>query len=184
MVQLREKSLDDRSIIERAVVLKRVCNEHGVPFILNDRPDLALAAGSDGVHVGQDDLRVSVVRKIVGQDAIVGLSTHCDEDLDGALNLSVDYISAGPMVETPTKPQRRGTGVAYAAHASSVMNKPVFATGGITGHQVHSLVKRGITRFVVVRALTQSSTPYETAREIRRAIELSMTTSQPDSLSK
>ncbi|MCL4445947.1 MAG: thiamine phosphate synthase [Actinobacteria bacterium] len=182
IVQLREKSLDDRSILRRAVLLKELCSELGVPFILNDRPDLALAAGADGVHVGQDDLPVAVARKIVGKDAIVGLSTHCDGDLEAALDQPVDYISAGPIVATPTKPGRSGTGTAYAVHASQVADVPVFVTGGVSADRVGELFALGITHFVSVRSLTESDNPFEEARKMRDAIEASIATSQANAL--
>ena len=91
-------------------VAAAVCRDHGVPFVLNDRPDLALEVGADGVHVGQDDAPVSLARRILGPDAIVGLSTHGPADLDGAAAEEVTYISAGPVEATPTKPGRPGTG--------------------------------------------------------------------------
>ena len=112
VVQLREKGLEARALLARARLVRRVCQHHGVPFILNDRPDLALEAEADGVHVGQDDAPPSLVRRILGPDAIVGLSTHAPNELDDALEEPlVDYLSAGPVTQTPTKPGRAAVGL-------------------------------------------------------------------------
>jgi len=113
IVQLREKRLEAGPLLERARVVRDVCTSAGVPFILNDRPDLALGVEADGVHVGQDDAPVDLARRILGPDRIVGLSTHGEDDLTGALGADVSYISAGPVEATPTKPGRASTGLGY-----------------------------------------------------------------------
>ena len=116
IVQLREKQLDDSALVRRATLMQRVCASEGVPFVLNDRPDLAAAMGADGVHVGQDDVPAAEARLTMGPGAIVGLSTHASDELAAALGdvpgrapAPVDYLSAGPVVATPTKPGRPGT---------------------------------------------------------------------------
>ena len=108
VVQLRDKELEAKPLLARARVVAAVCRELGVPFVLNDRPDLALEVGADGVHLGQDDAPVSLARRILGPDAIVGLSTHSEADLEAARAEDVNYISAGPVEATPTKPGRQG----------------------------------------------------------------------------
>src|SRR5687768_5167894 len=113
VVQLREKVLDARPLLARARLAAEVCADAGVPFILNDRPDLALECGAAGVHVGQDDAPPALARRLLGDDAVVGLSTHAPGELDAAADEPVDYVSAGPVVPTPTKPGRPGTGPAY-----------------------------------------------------------------------
>lgn len=171
IVQLREKHLDALPLLSRALLVHEVCADHGVPFLLNDRPDLALASGADGVHVGQDDVPPSVARRILGDDAIIGLSTHSEADLEAASEEPVDYLSAGPVVETPTKPGRPGTGTAYAALATARAGRPVFVTGGVTPSSVPELVASGVRRFVVVRWLTEAVDPQAAARLLRDAIE-------------
>jgi thiamine-phosphate pyrophosphorylase len=171
IVQLREKQLEAKPLLQRAALLRTVCADHGVPFILNDRPDLALEAGADGVHVGQDDAPAGLARRLLGPDAIVGLSTHSARDLEGALPEPVDYISAGPVEETPTKPGRPGTGLDYLALATERSAVPVFVTGGVTPERIAPLAAAGARHFVVVRYLTQSEHPADAARRLRQAID-------------
>lgn len=171
VVQLREKDLEARQLLERASVVRKVCADHGIPFILNDRPDLALEAGADGVHLGRDDAPCALARSILGSGAIIGHSTHSAEDLDDALTLPVDYLSAGPVVPTPTKPGRAGTGPDYLALASARSPWPVFVTGGVTPETVGPLVDAGARHFVVVRYLTTADDPEAAARALRAAID-------------
>lgn len=171
VVQLRDKTLDARPLLRRAGLARTVCRDLGVPFILNDRPDLALEAGADGVHVGQDDAPPALARRILGPEAIVGLSTHAPDQLELALGEPVDYLSAGPVVPTPTKPGRAGTGTEYAALATARAPKPVFVTGGVTPETVPDLAAAGVRRFVVVRWLTEAPDPQAAARQLRGAID-------------
>jgi thiamine-phosphate pyrophosphorylase len=171
IVQLRDKQLEAKPLLAQARVMRDVCADHGVPFILNDRPDLALEVEADGVHVGQDDAPVALARRLLGPGAIVGLSTHGPSDLKGAASESVSYISAGPVEATPTKPGRPGTGAAYAARAVAHSTVPVFVTGGVTPETIGPLAQMGLRHFVVVRYLTQSDDPAAAARRLRRAID-------------
>jgi len=136
IVQLREKYLDDAELVARASLVQRVCAAEGVPFVLNDRPDLAAAMGADGVHVGQDDMSATDARATVGNDTILGLSTH---------------LSAGPVVATPTKPGRPGTGPGYVVRAIRESPWPVWVTGGVDPGSPGDLVAAGARHFVVVR---------------------------------
>jgi thiamine-phosphate pyrophosphorylase len=172
IVQLREKDLEARPLLARAGVAAAVCRERGVPFILNDRPDLALACGADGVHVGQDDVPPEVARRIVGPDAIIGLSTHGPAEWDAAAGAPVDYLSAGPVIPTPTKPGRPGTGLSYLEYAAaSPERRPWFVTGGVTPEGVPVLAAAGARCFVVVRYLTESADPAAAARRLREAVD-------------
>jgi thiamine-phosphate pyrophosphorylase len=171
IVQLRDKVLEAKPMLARARVVQRVCAAHGVPFILNDRPDLALELGADGVHVGQDDAPVALARRLLGDDAIIGLSTHSESDLTGALDEDVSYLSAGPVEMTPTKPGRPGTGLAYLSSATARAEVPVFVTGGVTPEKVPALAEAGARHFVVVRYLTESDDPRAAASRLRLAID-------------
>jgi thiamine-phosphate pyrophosphorylase len=171
IVQLREKELEARPLLERARLALRVCRGLGVPFIMNDRPDLALEVGADGVHVGQDDAPPSLCRKLLGPDAIIGYSTHATAELDAAVDEPVDYLSVGPVVPTPTKPGRPGTGLEYVRYAAERATAPWFVTGGATPETVGDIARAGGRRFVVVRWLTESSDPEGATRALRKAID-------------
>lgn len=171
VVQLRDKLLEARPLLRRARLAALVCRDRGVPFILNDRPDLALEAGADGVHVGQDDAPPGLARRILGTGAIVGLSTHAPAELDAAGPEPVDYVSAGPVAPTPTKPGRDGTGLDYLAYAAARSRRPWFVTGGVTPETVGDMVAVGAERFVVVRWLTQAHDPRRAASALSAAID-------------
>jgi thiamine-phosphate pyrophosphorylase len=171
IVQLRDKAAEDRTVVARARVAARVCAHHGVPLIVNDRPDLALEAGADGVHVGQEDVSPARARALLGASAVVGLSTHALPELAASIDEPVDYISAGPVSPTPTKPGRPGTGAAYVTAATRSSPCPVFVTGGVTPGTVPALWAAGARRFVVVRWLTEADDPGRAARSLRAAVD-------------
>jgi thiamine-phosphate pyrophosphorylase len=172
VVQLRDKNLEARPLLDRAQLALRVCRHHGVPFILNDRPDLALEVEADGVHVGQDDAPPALARRIMGPDAIVGLSTHAPNELDDALEQPVvDYLSAGPVSPTPTKPGRSGTGLRYLTYVVERAKTPWFVTGGVTPESVPMMAAAGARRFVAVRWLTEAEDAKAAASALRAAIE-------------
>jgi len=185
VVQLREKHLPDEPLAERAQLVQRVCTDHNVPFVLNDNPELAAAIGADGVHVGQDDVSPARAREVMGDGAIIGLSTHSPGQLDAATGSSatgsgphradspapVDYISAGPVEATPTKPGRPGTGLGYVSLAVERAPWPVWVTGGVDPTTVVDMIAAGATHFVVVRWLTEGADPEANARALRHAID-------------
>jgi thiamine-phosphate pyrophosphorylase len=181
IVQLREKSLPDDQLVDRATLVQRICSDHGVPFILNDLPELAAAIGADGVHVGQDDMPPDAARAVMGDRAIIGLSTHSSPQLGTALGedraqplggpAPVDYLSAGPVVPTPTKPGRPGTGLGYVTEAAQRSPWPVWVTGGVDPATVTGMITAGARHFVVVRWLTGAGDPREHARVLRRVID-------------
>jgi thiamine-phosphate diphosphorylase len=174
VVQLREKDLGDDVRLADAKLMVAICRTFDVPFIMNDSPELALAVDADGVHVGQEDVSVSRCRELLGPDAIVGLSTHSPLEFDEALDQSATYFSAGPIVVTPTKPGRAGTGVNYAVASQARSDRPVFVTGGVKAANVAELVGAGLRHFVVVRALTEAPDPVGAARRIRAALDAAL----------
>lgn len=176
MVQLRDKHLEARPLLARARRLAAACRDLGVPFILNDRPDLALECGADGVHVGQDDAPPALCRRILGPEALVGLSTHASDQLGAAAVEPVDYVSVGPVVATPTKPGREGVGLGYVATASEKAGRPFFVTGGATPATVPGIVAAGGTRVVVVRWLTEAADPEAAAGALRSALDQALET--------
>jgi thiamine-phosphate pyrophosphorylase len=173
VVQLREKdpAVSDEGLLRAARVFRDACDLHGALFVLNDRPDLAAAAHADGVHVGQDDMPVADARALVGEDVLLGRSTHTPEQVDDATVADVDYFAVGPVHATPTKPGRPAVGLELIRHAASAPRAvPWFAIGGIDTTNVGAVVGAGASRIVVVRALTEAEDPQATARELRGAL--------------
>jgi thiamine-phosphate pyrophosphorylase len=170
LVQLRDKDASDEEIVRAGRELRELCHAHGALFLINDRPDLAVACDADGVHVGQDDMPVDEARGIVGSDRIVGTSTHSPPQVDAAEAADVDYYAVGPVFETPTKAGRPGTGWDLIAYAAGRATKPWFAIGGIDGETAAAAVAAGAERVVVVRAIRDADDPEAAARELRRAL--------------
>lgn len=171
LVQLRIKLGQDAEILAAAEVVAGACLVHGALFILNDRPDLAVRAGADGVHVGQDDAPVKTVRAAVGPDLLVGRSTHTPEQIDEARELELDYIGVGPVHATPTKPGRPAVGTELIRYAAARANVPFFAIGGIDPSNVAAVCGAGARRVAVVRALTEAQRPELAARALRDAVD-------------
>jgi thiamine-phosphate pyrophosphorylase len=173
MVQLRDKTASDEELIEAARVFRRLCDEHGALFWLNDRPELAAACGADGVHVGQDDLAPAGARRLAGADVLVGLSTHSEPQLDAALAAGdADQLSVGPVWETPTKEGRPAAGLDYVRHAARAAgDRPWFAIGGIDLDNVREVTAAGASRIVVVRAIRDAPDPRAAAAGLREALE-------------
>ena len=169
IVQLREKRLDHPAIERSARTFRRLCDTYGALFILNDDPHLALACDADGVHVGQDDASVEEAREALGPDAIVGLSTHSEEQIAAAGEQPIDYISVGPVWETPTKEGRPAVGLALVEHASENASRPFFAIGGVDPSNARQVVEAGARRLGVVRAIRDAEDPAAAAESIRRA---------------
>jgi thiamine-phosphate pyrophosphorylase len=173
MVQLRDKSASDDELVRAAAVFRRLCDEHGALFWLNDRPDLVAACGAEGVHVGQDDMPAAEARRAAGDEVLVGLSTHSPAQLDAALSAGeADQLSVGPVWETPTKEGRPAAGLDYVRHAARVAgDRPWFAIGGIDLGNVREVIAAGASRVVVVRAIRDADDPEAAARSLRAALE-------------
>jgi thiamine-phosphate pyrophosphorylase len=170
IVQLREKELGREEIERAAATFRRVCDTYSAPFIVNDDPELARACDADGVHVGQDDASAEEARELLGPDAIVGLSTHSPEQIADANGRPVDYISAGPIWETPTKAGRPAVGLGLIAHAAEHATHPFFAIGGIDPSNAAQVVAAGAQRLCVVRAIRDAAEPSAAAEELRRVL--------------
>jgi thiamine-phosphate pyrophosphorylase len=168
IVQLREKSLPRREIELAAQTFRRLCDNHSALFIVNDDPDLARSCDADGVHLGQDDTTVEEAREVLGPDVIIGLSTHSKEQIDASGTLP-DYISAGPIWETPTKQGRPAVGLELISHAAASAPHPFFAIGGIDASNAAEVVAAGAQRMCVVRAIRDATDPAAAAEELRRA---------------
>jgi thiamine-phosphate pyrophosphorylase len=169
IVQLREKELGREEIERAAGTFRRVADTFSALFILNDDPELAQICDADGVHVGQDDVSAERARELMGPDAIVGLSTHSEEQIAASAGRPVDYISVGPIWETPTKEGRPGVGLELIEHASANAPHPFFAIGGIDTGNAAGVVRAGAERLCVVRAIRDAADPAATATELRQA---------------
>ena len=167
VLQLRDHDASDDELLAAAERFRDACDAYGTLFVVNDRPELALQAGADGVHVGQDDLPVDDVRRLVGPELLIGLSTHSPEQFDAGLASAADYLSAGPVWETPTKAGRPATGLDLIRHAAAVATKPFFAIGGIDGDNIGEVVAAGATRAVVVRAIRDAGDPRAVASALK-----------------
>ena len=170
VLQLRCKEWDALPYLRLAERVARLARDAGVPFIVNDRPDVALAAGADGVHLGQQDLPVAWARR-VAPDLMIGRSSHEPAHAEQAIVEEASYFAVGPVWDTPTKPGRRAAGLSYVQDvASRDVTVPWFAIGGITLDNVHEVLEAGATRIAVVRAILDARDPAEAARAFADAI--------------
>ena len=189
IVQLRDKLLDDDELVSMSRELSVLCRRLGALFIVNDRPEIALEAGADGVHVGQQDMPVGQARELVGAELLVGLSTHSPAEIDAAGGVAaargqsghsrttrdnftgVDYIGVGPVYPTPTKPGRRATGLGLVRYAATHAALPFFAIGGIHAGNSTVVLGAGARRLAVVRAIAEAPDPERAARELRPPLD-------------
>lgn len=159
ILQLREKNMPAKKILELGKKVKQLCSEYGAIFIVNDRVDIAAILEADGVHLGQDDLDVKSAREILGENKIVGISTHAPEQALKAVADGADYIGVGPVFATPTKEGRIPVGLDYVKWASENINIPAFAIGGIDETNVNEVINAGAKRVAVVRAIINAKSP-------------------------
>jgi thiamine-phosphate pyrophosphorylase len=169
IIQLREKEMEAGDLLRVGAPLVEACAAAGVPFIVNDRPDVALALGAPGVHLGTNDLPTSVGRAILG-DGIVGRSTHSRDDIAAALASGPDYIAVGPVYETPTKPGRPAAGIDLISYAAGIVDVPWFAIGGIDISTIGGVLDAGAERVVVVRAITEADDPPAAATRLKQIL--------------
>ncbi|MGA7933938.1 MAG: thiamine phosphate synthase, partial [Kovacikia sp.] len=159
LVQYRDKDADDAIRLSQAQKLCQLCHRYGALFIVNDRVDLAIAVDADGVHLGQDDIPIALARQLVGQQRLIGRSTHQPDDLHRAIEEGADYIGVGPVYETPTKAGRPAAGIDYVRYAAKQATVPWFAIGGIDSHNLHQVLSAGANRVAIVRALMKAEDP-------------------------
>jgi thiamine-phosphate pyrophosphorylase len=165
IVQVREKDLPDAELLSVLQDLRALTRRLEVPLVVNDRPDLAVLAEADYVHLGQDDLPVEAARRF---DLRVGQSTHAPAELEAT---EADYAGVGPVYETPTKAGRPAAGLEYVRYAAAHARLPWFAIGGIDGSNVADVVAAGAERIAVVRAITEAADPERAAASLRAALE-------------
>ena len=172
-LQLREKNLSDRELLDRARRLAGLCRKSGKLLIVNDRPDIAAAAGADGVHLGQDDLPVAWARRIMPAGAVVGLSTHTLTQVTAGSREVPDYIAVGPMFATATKPRDQIAGPAMLAAARALTSLPLVAIGGITAENAAQVCLPDPCCLCVCTGVIGQSDAEAAAGRIRAAIDKS-----------
>lgn len=168
--QLREKSLPDRELLERARNVRRWTREAGTLLIVNDRPDVARLVEADGVHLGQDDMPVSAARRIVGPDALIGVSTHTPEQVRRAVLDGADYLGVGPTFPSQTKSFDHYPGLDFVRFAAAETSLPTFALGGINLANARQVLEAGAKRVAVSAAIAQADNPAAVARQFRSAL--------------
>jgi thiamine-phosphate pyrophosphorylase len=169
--QLREKGLDDRALLARARQVRRWTRDAGVLFLMNDRPDLARLAEADGVHVGQDELSVKEVRRIVGPEGLIGVSTH---DLDQVRRAALDgasYLGFGPTFPSGTKEFAAFPGLEFVRRAAAETSLPAFAIGGVTLANLPQVLAAGARRVAVSGAICRAEDPGAAARALRQLLD-------------
>jgi len=171
-VQLREKDVSTRFFVEEAKRLKKLLEPYKVPLIINDRVDVALACRAEGVHIGQEDMPYEIVRKLIGQKAIIGLSVETWEDVEASQKLDVSYIGVSPVFSTPTKTDTKGAwGLDGLSKIKSYSRHPLVAIGGINESNVREVIKAGADCVAVVSAICASPDPAAATRNLKSIID-------------
>lgn len=170
-VQLREKDCSTREFVEVARKLKETLAPLAVPLIINDRADVALAMGADGVHVGQSDMHCRDLRRLLGPHAIVGLSVETPEQAERAASLPVDYLAVGPIFSSPTKPDAAPAwGLEKLSELRRHTSQILVAIGGIHAGNAREVIAAGANGIAVVSAICAATDPEQAARDLRREI--------------
>lgn len=174
IVQLRGKNLTDNELYRIGLKIRALANQYQKLFFVNDRLDLALSVSADGVHIGQDDLPVREMRRLMslaGTRMWVGKSTHSPEQAIATEAEDVDYLGVGPVFQTPTKPAYQAVGLEYVQYAAEHLHKPFVAIGGIDAGNIQQVLAAGAKRVAVVRAIFNTRDSYENTRKIREKID-------------
>jgi thiamine-phosphate pyrophosphorylase len=173
IVQLRAKDAPKEEVLEKARGMRELTLAHGVPFIVNDYPEIAHAVRADGVHIGQEDLSVAEARALLGADAIIGVSTHSIEQARAAERSGADYIGVGPVYPTGTKPGRQAVTLEYVRQVAAEIRIPWVAIGGIDLQNVDDVLSAGASSICAVSAIVGSDNPEAAARAFRSKIAAS-----------
>ena len=157
LIQYREKNKTAKEMINIAKKLRQLCSMYDALLIINDRIDIAKIVDADGVHLGQDDIDINSARKLLGEDKIIGISTHKPDDAIIAQENNADYIGVGPVFKTPTKPTTTPVGLEYVKWVSQNIKIPFYAIGSIDETNVNEVINAGATRVAAIRALMNAS---------------------------
>lgn len=167
MVQVREKHADVRVFIERALAIKQVLRNSGVPLIINDRVDVALAVQADGVHLGQSDMPATLARRLIGPDMLLGLSVENEDQLRASQSLPVDYLGISAIFSTPTKTNIiKEWGIAGLEKAVKESRLPLVAIGGINHINIRKVVETKVEGIALVSAICHAASPQQVSRTL------------------
>jgi thiamine-phosphate pyrophosphorylase len=172
IVQVREKQMPDRELLEHARRIRGITQEFGALLIMNDRPDLAVLANADGVHVGQDELTVRDARRVLGPDRLVGVSTHTIEQARQAVLDGADYLGVGPTFPSATKSFNEFAGLEFVKQVAAEISLPWFAIGGITSENIANVIEAGAKRVAVSNAICGSADPGQAAAGLAQTLQL------------
>ena len=167
LIQLRDKTLSDRELVEAGVCIGQLTCKTNTAWIMNDRADLAAASNADGVHLGQDDLKVHEARKLLAPNRIIGVSTHSIQQARNAVIDGADYIGVGPVFSSNTKSFDSFVGTELVAKVCQEISLPAFAIGGIEATNIDQIVSAGCNRIAVSSAIANATSPGEAASSIR-----------------
>lgn len=173
VIQLRDKVSSEKEIIKDAHRLRTLTRKYKIPFIINDRVDIAAACDADGVHLGQDDLPVSHARPLLGNNRLIGVSTHSIEQAKKAQEDGADYIGIGPIFPTPTKPDRRPIGLGILKKIKTEISIPSIAIGGIHKDNLGDVLNSGARAVCVIGASLSSSDVEDATRTLKNIIKQS-----------
>jgi thiamine-phosphate pyrophosphorylase len=170
VIQYRAKNKTSKEMYYEANIIKKICDKYKIPLIINDRVDIAIAVNADGVHIGQDDLDVEVVRRLIGFDKIVGLSTKNLRQVKEANNLPVDYIGFGSIFPTKTKEDVKLAGIEELRKVLKISVQPVVAIGGINEENIQSVLDTGCENVAVVSAIFKGKNIRQNAKKLKEVI--------------
>lgn len=171
VIQLRDKETSAREIVEAGRAIRKAIGAESAIFMVNDRPDIALAVEADGVHLGQDDIPVDAARAILGKGKIIGLSTHSLGQAQAAQKSGADYIGVGPVFSTPTKPGYKAVGLGLISEVKKISNIPFVAIGGIDETNLDDVITAGAQRIAVVRAVCGAEDVKGAARRLKERLK-------------
>ena len=172
MVQLREKNINSYLMYQRALSIKKITDEYHIPLIINDRLDIMLAVGADGVHLGQQDIPVKIARKLIGKDKIIGVSAHCPEEAEKAERDGADYLGVGAIFPTETKKDIIITPVDVLREIKETVSVPVVAIGGINQNNINTLKGSHVDGVAVISAIMKSKDPKGSAVALKASVFL------------
>lgn len=170
MLQLRDKSSSARAMLKTVKAIRKIAKRYRVPLIVNDRLDVALASGADGLHIGEGDIDISLAKKLLGEKRLIGASAKNLNQAMTAKRRGADYIGVGPVFKTPIKPRSKPKGLELFKKIKR-LNIPYFAIGGIDCDNINNLARAGVKNVAVIRAVCEAKDPHKATKVLKRMLE-------------